>query len=55
LVKVENYGHYDVNGFCFHSTEFEALHPLAAITNNRVVTRAIDDEGQEHKYYGIIN
>jgi hypothetical protein len=36
LVKVRSYGRYDVNGFLFCSTAFEALHPLAATTNSGV-------------------
>jgi hypothetical protein len=55
LVKVRNYGRYDINGFRFHSTAFKALHPLAATTNSGVVTRAVDTEGHETNYYGIIN
>jgi hypothetical protein len=53
LVKVRSYGHYDVNGFQFCSTAFEALHPLAATTNSGVVMRAINAEGRETNYYGI--
>jgi hypothetical protein len=55
LVKVRSYGRYDVNGFRFCSTTFKALHPLVATTNSGVVTRAIDAEGRETNYYGIIN
>jgi hypothetical protein len=55
LVKVRSYGRYDVNGFWFRSTAFRALHPLATTTNSGVVTRAIDVEGRETSYYGIIN
>jgi hypothetical protein len=55
LVKVRSYGRYDVNGFQFHSTVFEALHPLAATTNSEVVMRAIDVEGHQTNYYGINN
>jgi hypothetical protein len=55
LVKVRNYSRYDVNSFRFHSTAFETLHPLAATTNSGVVMRAIDNEGHETNYYGIIN
>jgi hypothetical protein len=55
LVKVRSYVRYDVNGFRFCSTAFEALRPLAATTNNGVVTRAINVEGHETNYYGIIN
>jgi hypothetical protein len=55
LVKVRNYGPYDVNGFQIHSTAFESLHPPAATPNSGVVTREIDAEGREANYYGIIN
>jgi hypothetical protein len=55
LVKVRSYGRYDVNGFQFRSTAFEALCSLAATTNSGVVMRAIDAEGHETNYYGIIN
>ena len=55
LVRVKSYGRYDVNGFRFRSTQFEALRPLAATTNTGVVTRATDAEGRETNYYGIIN
>jgi hypothetical protein len=53
--KVRGYGRYDVIGFRFRSIAFEALRPLAATTNSGVVTRAIDGEGHETNYYGIIN
>jgi hypothetical protein len=55
LVKVRSYGRYDVNGFQFRSTAFEALRPLVATTNSGVVMRAIDAEGRETNYYGISN
>jgi hypothetical protein len=54
-VTVRRYGRYDANGFLFHSTRFEDAHPLAATTNSRVVTRAVDDEGKVTNYYGVIN
>lgn len=53
-ITVKSYGRYDVNGFRFRSSTFEATHPLAATTNSGVVTRAIDAEGHETNYYGII-
>jgi hypothetical protein len=37
------------------NTQIEALHPLAATTNSRVVTRAIDVEGHKTNYYVIIS
>jgi hypothetical protein len=53
-VIAKSYGRYDVNRFHFRSTIFEASHPLAATTNIGVITRAIDAEGHESKYCGII-
>jgi hypothetical protein len=41
--------------FHFCSTQFEALRPLRATTNTRVVRRVIDAEGRETNYYGIMN
>jgi hypothetical protein len=32
-VVAKSYDQYDVNGFRFHSTIFEASHPLVAATN----------------------
>jgi hypothetical protein len=55
LVKFRSYGRYDINGFRFHSTRLEALHPLVATINSGVVMRAIDTEGRETNYYGMIN
>src|SRR5438876_184336 len=52
--SVKSYGWYDVNGFRFCSAKFEASRPLAATTNTRVVTRAIDAQGSEMIFYGII-
>ena len=49
-----SYGRYDVNGFRFRSTQFEASLPRAATCNTGVVTRAIDAHGRETNYYGII-
>jgi hypothetical protein len=49
----KSYGRYDIDGFCFRSTIFEASHPLAATTNTEVVTRVIE-EGHKTKYYRII-
>jgi hypothetical protein len=54
MVKVKSYGRYDVNGFQFRSTKFEALRPLTTTTNSGVVKRAIDAEERETNYYGIV-
>jgi hypothetical protein len=53
-IIAKSYGRYNVNGFRFCSTIFEASRPLAATTNTGVVTRAVDADGHESKYYGII-
>ena len=53
-VVVRSYGRYDVNGFCFRSASFEAARPRVATVNSGVVTRAVDAEGREINYYGII-
>jgi hypothetical protein len=55
LIKVRSYGCYDVNGFRFCSTRFEALRPLATTTSSGVVMRTIDAEGRETNYYRKIN
>jgi hypothetical protein len=55
MVKVRSYGRYDINGFRFHTTTFKSIHPLVETTNSGVVMRAIDVEGCETNYYGIIN
>jgi hypothetical protein len=53
-IVAKSYGRYDVNGFRFRSTIFEVSHPLAATTNTGVVTRAIDADNHESKYYEVI-
>jgi hypothetical protein len=40
--------------FHFCSTIFEASRPLEVTTNTRVVTRVVNEEGHETKYYKII-
>ena len=53
-INIRSYGRYDVNGFRFRSTKFEATRPLAATCNTGVVTRAISAAGREINYYGVI-
>jgi hypothetical protein len=53
-ITVKSYDQYDVNGFHFYSTIFEASLPLVATTNTGVVTRVINEEGHRTKYYGLI-
>ena len=54
-VIVKSYGRYNINGFRFRTTRFEAASPLAATKNNGVVITAADVEGHETESYGIIN
>jgi hypothetical protein len=53
-VTIRRYGRYNVNGFHFHSTIFEDARPLVATCNIGVVVMAVDDEGREINYYGVI-
>jgi hypothetical protein len=53
-VTAKRYSRYDVNGFRFRSTIFETYRLLATKTNTIVVTRAVDTQGHETKYYEII-
>jgi hypothetical protein len=53
-IIAKSYGRYDINGFRFRSTIFEASHPLATTTNTGVVMRVVDADGHESKYYGVI-
>jgi hypothetical protein len=53
-IVAKSYDQYDVSGFHFCSTIFEASCPLAAITNTGVVMRVVDVEGHESKYFVII-
>jgi hypothetical protein len=53
-VTARSYDRYNVNGFRFRSAPFEAAHPRTATVNSGVVTRAINEQGQEITYYRII-
>jgi hypothetical protein len=53
-IVAKSYDRYNVNGFLFCSTIFEASHPLVATTNTGVVMRIVEAEEHESKYYGII-
>jgi hypothetical protein len=53
-VTVRSYGRYDVNGFWFRSAPLGDTCPQLATVNSGVVTRAINEQGQEINYYGII-
>jgi hypothetical protein len=45
---------YDINGFWFSTTKFEAKNPHAAITNSGVVTTASASDGSITEYFGVI-
>jgi hypothetical protein len=53
-VKALEYGHYDINGYCFWTMKFEASNPLAATTNSGVVANGEDVSGLEADYYGVL-
>jgi hypothetical protein len=53
-VTVRSYCQYDVNDFRFQSTPFEVARPRACTISLGVVTRTIDEQGQEINYYEII-
>jgi hypothetical protein len=53
-VTVRRYSRYDVNVFCFQPAPFEDARPRAATVNAGVVTRAINEQGQEINYYAVI-
>jgi hypothetical protein len=53
-VKALEYSWYDINGCRFWIVKLEASHPLAATTNNRLVTSGEDAIGHIIDYYGIL-
>jgi hypothetical protein len=53
-IIAKSYGRYDINEFHLCSTIFEASHPVVATANTGVVTRVVDAEGHESRYYRII-
>jgi hypothetical protein len=53
-VKALKYNHYDINGYRFQTMKLEASRPLAATTNNKLVTSGEDSIGHVTNYYGIL-
>jgi hypothetical protein len=53
-VKALEYSRYDINGYRFRIAKLEARHPLAATTNNGLVTSGEDAIGHITDYYGIL-
>ena len=50
-VKALEYGRYDINGYHFRTAKLEASRPLAATTNNGVVTNGKDASGLVADYH----
>jgi hypothetical protein len=53
-VKALEYSHYDINRYRFWTTKLEASHPLAATSNNGVVTSGEGASGVATDYYGVL-
>jgi hypothetical protein len=53
-VKALEYSHYDINIYHFWMVKLEASRPLAATSNNGVVTSAEEASGVAADYYGIL-
>jgi hypothetical protein len=53
-IKALEYSRYDINGYLFRTMKLEASHPLAATTNNGVVTSGEDATGHITDYYSIL-
>jgi hypothetical protein len=52
-VKTVEYSRYDINGYHIRTAKLEVSRPLAATTNNRVVTSGEDATGHITDNYGI--
>jgi hypothetical protein len=53
-VKALGYSRYDINEYHFRTAKLEVSHPLAATTNNRLVTSGKDATGHVIDYYNIL-
>jgi hypothetical protein len=53
-VKALEYSRYYINGYCFRTAKLEASRPLAATTNNRLVTSGKDAISHITDYYSIL-
>jgi hypothetical protein len=52
-VNALEYSHYDINRYHFRMAKLEASHPLAATTNNELVTSGENATGYVTDYYNI--
>jgi hypothetical protein len=53
-VKALEYNRFDINGYRFRTVKLEASRPLAATTNNSLVTSGEDATSHVTDYYGIL-
>jgi hypothetical protein len=53
-MTARSYGCYDINGFRFRSTKFEAKNSHTATTNSVVVTTASASDGSIREYFSVI-
>jgi hypothetical protein len=53
-VKALEYSRYNINGYRFRTAKLEVSCPLAATSNNRVVTGVEDASGVSADYYDIL-
>jgi hypothetical protein len=53
-VKELEYSRYNINRYYFRMAKLEASYPLAATTNNRLVTSGEDVTGHVTDYYDIL-
>jgi hypothetical protein len=52
--KALEYSRYDINEYHFQTVKLEMSRPLAATTNNRIVTSGEDATGHVPDYYDIL-
>jgi hypothetical protein len=53
-VKALEYSRYDINVYHFQTVKLEVSRPLAATTNNGVITSGEDATGHVTNYYAIL-
>jgi hypothetical protein len=52
-VNALEYNRYNINGYHFQTANLESSHPLAATSNNGVVTSVEDASGVSADYYDV--
>jgi hypothetical protein len=53
-IKALEYSRYDINIYHFRTAKLEVSHPLAATTNNKLVTSGENATGNITNYYNIL-